>query len=134
MPRILGIDFGIKRIGLAISDERERIAFPYKTIQNIKEKDAIKEIGEIIVKENVGKIIAGEPLNLKGESSEITLKAREFFSKLQEQVSVPLIFFDERFSSKIARNNVSFKKFPKEIIDQEAARVILEDYLKSNSI
>ncbi len=133
MVRVLAIDFGEKRIGLAISSEDGKIAFHYKTIQNTSFEKAIKEIQEIVKHENVKRAVFGLPLTLKSKESESTGRAREFFTRLKKTVSIPVVLVDERFSTKRARKNLSFKKVPKEAVDQEAARILLEDYLRRNS-
>ena len=132
MARILAVDFGEKRIGLAISDESKKIAFRYKTIENNSFQKVVAEFQEIIKKENIEKIVFGLPLTLKSADSETTKKARDFFKKLKKAVSAEMVLSDERFSSKMAKKMLSFQKTTKEIIDQEAARIILEDYLKSS--
>lgn len=133
MARILAVDFGEKRIGLAISDESKKIAFRYKTIENNSFQKVVAEFQEIVKKENIEKIVFGLPLTLKSTDSETTKKARDFFEKLKKAVSVEIVLSDERFSSGMAKKMLSFQKTTKEIIDQEAARIILEDYLRNSS-
>lgn len=133
MARLLAVDFGKKRIGLAISDELQKIAFRYKTIQNISFQKTVKELKNVIEKESIEKIIFGLPLSLKGKDSEITKKARSFYNHFKKEILVPIVLRDERFSTKLAQKTLSFRKAPKELLDQEAARIILEDYLKENS-
>lgn len=130
--RILSIDYGDKRIGLAISDENEKLASRFLTLENKSRKRSIMEIKKIILEKNIQKIIVGIPVGLKGESAQ-TQDIREFFAKLSENISIPILEINEVFTSKMAKENLmqaGVKSMDiKKIIDQEAARIILQDYL-----
>jgi len=135
--RILGIDYGDRRIGLAISDREEKLASRFLTVENKSMKNTIKEIKNIIIKENVEKIIVGLPVGLKMESEQ-TAKTRLFIKELKQKINPPIIEANEVFTSKMAEENllnagIKREKI-KEIIDQEAARIILQDYLDSKFI
>ena len=130
--RILSIDHGDKRIGLAISDENEKLASRFLTLENRSQKKSIAEIKKIILKKNIQKIVIGIPIGLRGESAQ-TKNIREFSAELSENISIPIIEINEVFTSKMAEENLLQSgvkgKNIKEIIDQEAARIILQDYL-----
>tara|TARA_B100000408_G_C10273405_1_gene212826 strand:- start:383 stop:838 length:456 start_codon:yes stop_codon:yes gene_type:complete len=135
--RLLGIDPGKKRIGLAISDEDKLVSTPLKTILKKKNFDFIKEIKEIIKENNIKGIIVGNPLNMDGSKGSSSQSSNDFARNLSNNISIPVTMWDERLSSegafKLSANigvNTS-KKIKK--LDQNAASFILQgvlDYLK----
>ncbi len=130
--RVLGIDYGDRRIGLAISDREEKLASRFLTVENRTLKKSIETIKNIIAKENIEKIIIGLPVGLKTESEQ-TAKTRLFIKKLKQKINLPIIEANEVFTSKMAEENLFNAGVKREeiksIIDQEAARIILQDYL-----
>jgi putative Holliday junction resolvase len=137
--RYLAVDFGLKRIGIAITDDLKLMAFSRKNLEN--NKGVFEEILKLVINENVSRIIIGHPLNFKSESTHSTVHVTEFYNKLkakclQNKLSVEIVFLDERFTSSIAQHNISEsglskkKRSDKGLLDSEAARIILEDYLK----
>lgn len=135
--KILGIDYGDKRIGLAISDENEKLASRFLTLENKSLKNSIEEIKNIIIKKSIKKIIIGLPFGLKTESEQ-TQKTNNFINYLIKEVDIPVKKINEVFTSKMAKENLRNagikKEELKEIIDQEAARIILQDYLDNKDI
>lgn len=135
--RLLGIDPGKKRIGLAISDEDKLVSTPLKTILKKKNFDFIKEIKKIIEENNIQGIIVGNPLNMDGSKGSSSQSSNDFARNLSNNISIPVTMWDERLSSegafKLSANtgvNTS-KKIEK--LDQNAASFILQgalDYLK----
>ena len=136
MGRALGIDYGEKRVGLALSDKSSLIASPYKTLHYISENDLISEIKKIVVKKEIEIFVIGLPLNMKGEDSAQTKKVRKF-KKLLSILDLPIIYEDERFSSIMAKNSLVLQKVKtghnKSEIDRTAAAIILQQYLDKNS-
>ncbi len=131
MP-ILSIDYGDKRIGLAISDKEKKLASRFLTVKNKSIKDSVLKISKIASDEKAEKIIIGLPIGLKSKSEQ-TQKTRNFINRLRKELSIPIIEINEVFTSKMAEKNlrdagVKGKKL-KDIIDQEAARIILQEYL-----
>lgn len=133
------IDYGLKRIGLSISDDTMTIAFPYKYILNKNAEQNLEELKNIIIEENINVIIIGMPIGLRGHPTELSIKVEEFIEKLKSinrtalLKDIPIITYDERFSTAQARrsliaNNVKRKK-RKEFIDSIAASLILQSYL-----
>ena len=135
--RLLGIDPGKKRIGLAISDEDKLVSTPLKTILKKKNFDFIKEIKEIIEENNIKGIVIGNPLNMDGSKGSSSQSSNDFARNLSNNISIPVTMWDERLSTegafKLSANigvNTS-KKIKK--LDQNAASFILQgvlDYLK----
>ena len=136
MARILGIDFGEKRVGLALSDRLNLIASPYKTIQYASENDLLNKIKKIVCDKEVEIFVLGLPLNMKGQDSNQTKKVRSF-KKLLSILEIPIFYEDERFSSKVAKNSLVLQNVKtghnKSLIDKTAAAIILQQYLDRNS-
>ena len=136
MARALGIDYGEKRVGLALSDRLNLIASPYKTLQNISETDLISKIKKIVFEKEVKIFVIGLPLNMKGKDSAQTKKVRRF-KKLLSILELPIFYEDERFSSIIAKNSLVLQNVKtghnKSEIDRTAAAIILQQYLDKNS-
>ena len=135
--RLLGIDPGKKRVGLAISDEDKLVSTPLKTIIKKNNSNLAKEIKEIIEENNIKGIVVGNPLNMDGSKGSSSQSSNDFARNLSNNISVPVTMWDERLSSegafKLSANtgvNTS-KKIEK--LDQNAASFILQgalDYLK----
>ena len=135
--RLLGIDPGKNRLGLAISDEDKLVSTPFKTIVKKNNSNFINEIKEIIIENNIKGIIVGNPINMDGSKGPSAQSANDFAKYLSNNISIPITMWDERLSSEGAFNlssnldvNVS-KKVEK--LDQNAASFILQgvlDYLK----
>ena len=136
MARALGIDFGEKRVGIALSDKLNLIASPYKTIQYASENELINKIKNIVFEKEVKIFVIGLPLNMKGEDSAQTKKVRRF-KNLLSILELPIVYEDERFSSIIARKSLILQNVKtghnKSEIDKTAAAIILQQYLDKNS-
>ena len=123
--RVLAIDYGTKRIGLALSDETQTLAREYKILSP---SEFWEQISLIISEELVGRVVIGLPLNMSGESTEKTDEAREFADTLKVKVSVPIEMVDERLSSVMAAEITGSDKN----IDSLAAQIFLQNYLNKN--
>jgi putative Holliday junction resolvase len=134
MPRWLGIDWGGRRIGLALSDLDGARAFGYSTL-DAKTGDPLREIRRICDEEDVRGIVLGLPLRSdNGEESETAKQVREFGGRLQAAVRIPVVYEDERFTSFAAEQDLKAAgwvpgKDPKALVDKAAARVLLQDHL-----
>ena len=135
--RILSVDYGDSRIGLAISDVMKIIAKPYKTIKNLSEKEVLNSIKQIVEEKNVEKIIVGLPITLKNTYSEQTKKVQKFVSFLDEEIKVPVLTYDERLTSIEAKRSLSKQgiklKNKKGFVDMTAAAIFLQGYLDQNA-
>ncbi|QQG45840.1 MAG: Holliday junction resolvase RuvX [Candidatus Niyogibacteria bacterium] len=125
MARILGIDYGTKKIGFALSDESQKIAFP-KTVQPNVWDYARDSIRDFILKENVSEIVIGLPVGLNGEETPLSGDVRKFAEKLKEVFSVPIHFENEVYSSAQIRTEGSA---PEHKIDASSAALILQTFL-----
>ena len=134
--RLLGIDPGKKRVGLAISDEDKLVSTPLKTIIKKNSSNFIKEIKEIINENGIKGIIVGNPINMDGSKGPSSQSANDFAKHLSNNVSIPIAMWDERLSSEGAFNlssNLDVNTSKKlEKLDQNAASFILQgaiDYI-----
>ena len=134
--RLMGIDPGKKRIGIAISDENKIIATPYTTIIKNQYSDFIKEIIEIFKENQIKGIVVGNPINMDGTSSNSSQSAKDLAINLSKDVTENVVLWDERLSSQGAFNlsndlaSNTTKKVNK--LDQNSAQFILQgvlDYL-----
>ena len=136
MARSLGIDFGEKRVGIALSDSTNLIASPYKTIEYFSKDHLIDEIKKIAQEKEVEIFIIGLPLNMKGKDSAQTKNVRNF-KKLLSNLEIPILYEDERLSSTIAKKSLVLQNVKtghnKSEIDRTAAAIILQQYLDKNS-
>jgi putative Holliday junction resolvase len=136
--RYLGIDFGSKRLGLAISDEMGIIAGKYGTLESRGTKNDLNRIKEIVEREGIQTIIIGYPKNMNGSLGKAAQRVETFVAGLKEVIDIPIETWDERLSSVSAektliRGDVSRKK-RKKVIDQMAAVIILQNYLDYQSL
>ncbi len=133
MARILAIDYGGKRCGIAVTDESQIIASGLTTIDTQKLLEWLKAY---VSEEEVELFIIGEPKRLHGESSESEKLIQLFLEKLSKTIpDIPVKRIDERFTSKIAFNTMiasgisKKKRQNKALVDQISATIILQDYL-----
>ena len=135
--RILAIDFGEKRIGLAVTDPLNIFAYPLSTLQN--DSKFWNNLSKIISEYSVVKIVLGYPLKESGEQSSSTKMVITFKEELEKRISLPVELVDERYSSDIAKQRIiasvssKKKRRDKSLLDKNAAAVILEDYLNAQN-
>jgi len=130
--RILAIDYGEKRIGLAISDEMGLTAQPLQTLQRTNRRNDIRRLREIARKSSVRRIVVGHPVHLDGTESEMAAEATRFAARLRKELGLPVELADERLSSWEAEQvlaEAGKKKQVGDAVDHVAAAVILRDYL-----
>ena len=132
MGRLLGIDFGSKRLGLARSDAKKIIALPYRTLFASKTLEQTADL-LMLELEDIEGIIMGLPLLLSGKESETSLVVREFSEILKKKSLLPITLWDERLSSKqveklMIEDHVKRKKREKHL-DSLSATLILQSYL-----
>lgn len=130
----LGIDYGQKRIGLAISDETELIATPLPVLKVKSFSDAVTKIQRIIKRQKIEEVILGLPLCRKGNETKQSIQTRYFANALESTNGAKVVFRNELFSTKEAEKNLKkSSKKAKEKKDSEAARIILQEYLDSKN-
>ena len=131
--RILALDHGTKRIGVAVSDELKMIATPLEFIPAEPFPDFLARLKEIILTKEVGLILVGLPRNMDGSYGPAVLKVQEFIAVLKDKIVVPIQTWDERLTSAQAQRfliqgGVRREK-RKQKVDQTAAAILLQSYL-----
>ena len=137
--KILCIDYGDVRIGIAVSDNGQTVAFGRESIQNISDKDSIAQIKRICEEENIVEIVIGLPLSMEGDHTQQTDKAEAFGDKLKDATNLPVKYHDERLTTAESdailytlgvrgggKSKIATKKKEK---DKIAASLILQNYL-----
>ncbi len=136
MPRTLAIDHGTARIGLAMSDEMELVANPLRTLE--ARDRPVENIARIVREKHIAKIVIGMPYHMDGRKGEAAERVERFAQELERALDheVPVAFVDERLSSveaeaSLSRSGITDPRERKQVVDQLAAVVILQDYLNS---
>ena len=137
--RVLGIDYGGKRIGLALSDATGMLARPWKTV--VRQGSAAHVVDTIVAEletlaadgEPVGAVVLGLPRRLNGEPNEQTVAVDAIASRLRARLTIPVALQDERLTSREAESRLAERekdwRTRKRALDAEAAAIILQDYL-----
>lgn len=135
--RILAIDYGEKRIGIAITDPLKLFAYPLTTINN--DSGFMKNLKAVLDQYKVIKILIGNPVKEDGSEARIFSQIIILKNEIETKFNIPIEIVDERYSSEIAKQRIiesvksKKKRRDKSLIDKNAAAVILEDYLRSNT-
>ena len=137
LSRVLGLDFGERRIGLALSDPLGIIAKPLTIIDRKKTADHISRISEIVSERKITSIVVGLPLTLKGNHSKQTEIVLAFIDQLKLDLQIPIVAVDERLSSVAAKKSLQAQAVKtghnKGRVDETAAAIFLQEYLDSQS-
>ncbi|MBI1836821.1 MAG: Holliday junction resolvase RuvX [Flavobacteriia bacterium] len=136
MGKIIAIDFGLKRTGIAITDENQIIASGLKTVES---KILMRFLIELFQKENIEKIVLGLPKRLNNEPTHITENVILLKEALEKQfVGIEVVLLDERFTSKMAFQTMidsglnKKQRQNKELIDEISATILLQSFMDSN--
>ena len=127
--RIIGIDWGLRRCGVAISDENRGFVFVRPQITVKTQGELIQNILDTILNEKVLGIVIGLPLYTDGSDSETTKMVREFAKSLSEKTDLPIIFIEENLTSAAAQEEIGRKSISKikQELDSVSAKIILEN-------
>lgn len=133
--KYLGIDFGTKRVGLAVSDPGESMAFPLRTVVRTTRDKLFAELLQVIEEEKIEGVVIGLPLGLDGMDTLTTRQVRNFAARLGRRTTLPLYYKNEELSSfdaeqELRESGLSGKKL-KEALDRHAAARILQSFLNS---
>ena len=136
MTRIMGVDFGTRRIGISLSDPLQIIAQPFVTLQNNAE--AIERLCALIIEKSVALVVIGMPLNLKGEKAQKAREVEAFIESLGPRTKAEIVPWDERFTTTMAHNTMlemgtrrGERRADKGRIDAMAAAILLQSFLDS---
>nr|MBI3614577.1 Holliday junction resolvase RuvX [Nitrospirota bacterium] len=133
--RILALDPGTKRIGVALSDELGWTAQPLETYERRSVAADVAHVQQLVVRHEVQRIVMGLPVRLDGTLGPAALQVQEFIQQLEQTVTVPIVTWDERMTTKAAEEiliqaNMSRRK-RKGTVDRVAAAILLQSYLES---
>ncbi len=133
MKRILALDFGLKRTGIAISDENNIIASGLTTVQS---KELMDFVAEIVPEKNVGTIVLGEPKQLNTQDTHSSANVRHLREALEKRfIDLEIVMLDERYTSKMAMQSLvdggvsKKKRRQKELVDEVSATIILQSFM-----
>jgi putative Holliday junction resolvase len=136
MQRILSLDFGEKRIGVAVSDALNIIAQSVGTIERKGIKNDLKKIKDLVREHDAGRLIVGLPLNMNGTEGKSANRAVDFVNELKKEIDIPVEMVDERLTTaqgeRIFLEADLSRKKRKKNIDKIAAQLILQNYLESH--
>lgn len=130
---LMGVDFGTKRVGLSISDMGQSLATPLKQLQRQGAFHEMRQIQKLAVEYGVRGLVVGLPVHMSGDEGEKAKEAREYGTRLSRELSLPVTYWDERYTSVIAearlmQSSLSPKK-QKERVDKVAATILLQNFL-----
>ncbi len=132
--RILAIDYGRRRLGLAVSDALGLVAQPLAMLERTNRRNDLRWLREIVRRHEIRRIVVGHPLHLDGTAGEMAAETVRFAARIEKQLGLPVELVDERLSSWEAEQMLAGKKAaPRKRaaeLDQLAAAVILRDYLE----
>lgn len=133
--RILGIDYGLKRVGVAVSDAGGRLASPLAVVAASSSRHLLGEIGKLVREYSPSEIVVGEPKAPDGSPGTLSGKAAEFAGELAREFGTRVVLWDERYTSfeaeeRLRERGMKWRK-RREILDRAAAAVILQSYLDS---
>ena len=131
--RLLGVDYGERRTGIAVSDATRTIAFPRETLECPRVEQAAAAVARIAGAEKVSGIVVGWPLNMNGSEGPRTERTRLFMEEVAKRTDIPLVRWDERLSTKVAEEVLieagTRRDKRRKVVDKLAAQVILQNYL-----
>jgi len=137
MARWLGIDYGEKRVGIAISDPMEVVSTPLETIDNTSRDRCVARIAELVRDREIGGIVVGLPLHMNGTEGERVHRTQAFVLSLKGSVSVPIEWWDERMTTAAVNRMLiqagTRRERRKEVVDKLAAQQILQAFLEARA-
>lgn len=136
--RVLALDVGKKRVGLAISDELGITAQGLETLERTRIRDDLEKLKQIAASANVRKLLVGRPLHMSGSESRQALYTKEFADRLSQYVGLPVVYWDERLTSveaeRALRETGATLEERKKAVDRVAAMLLLQSYLAHSRI
>jgi putative Holliday junction resolvase len=138
MGRMLGVDYGTRRVGFAVSDAMGIVATPLFTRDVLSEAQAIRAVCEVAAEKGAVRVVVGFPLNMDGTKGPMALQVEEFVRRLVERSGLDVVVWDERMSTGLVERMLVSADVSrvrrKEVRDKLAAQVILQGYLDAHSM
>jgi putative holliday junction resolvase len=136
--RILAIDYGRKRFGLALSDELQLTAQPLEVLNRVNRRDDLRRLRDICGKHGVARILVGHPLHITGQAGEMAQEAARFAARLRKELEIEVDLVDERLTSWEAGEMIAqtgnFSRRKQSSLDDVAAAIFLREYLDSQRV
>lgn len=137
VPRILGLDVGDRRVGVAVSDERGSTALPVLTLVRSNRRQDLRSLARILRKYACAEIVVGNPLYMSGDLSPQAIKAQAFAEMLRQEFGLPVSLWDERLTTTLAHRLLHLSgragSEHKMVVDQVAAVLILQSFLDARA-
>jgi len=134
--RILAIDYGRKRIGLALSDELQLTAQPFLILKRVNRRDDLRRLRDVCRTQGVARILVGHPLHITGEAGEMAEEAARFAARLRKELGIEVHLVDERLTSweaaQMTAETGSSSRRMESSLDDVAAAIFLREYLERN--
>ena len=122
--KVMALDFGAARTGVAVSDPTGTIARPLGVVQRAQSDAGLAELKRLVADEDIGQVVVGLPLTLRGERGEQARASEQFAARLRKLLDVPVVLFDERFTTDLAQQTSSGAD-----LDARAAAHLLSGFL-----
>ena len=126
--KLLSLDLGTQRTGVAVSDVDQSIAFPREEILHKSTEELIQQLTKLLIEEQITGLLIGLPINMKGEVTRQTEITMEMIEQIKAAFKLPIQLADERMTSQEAHKNTG-----QNIVDSEVARILLENHLGSQN-
>lgn len=127
--KILAIDYGEQRLGLAVSDDNQKIALSKGVLEGLSQTKIIEKIKALVNLEQISVIVVGLPIGLDGQPTAWTEEVKRFAEKLRSHLTIPIQMVDERYTTDMAKTLLAGTGQTKEKKDQVSAQIFLQDYL-----
>jgi putative Holliday junction resolvase len=131
MPVLIGLDYGTRRIGIAVSDEAGRLALPVGVHVEGRDGSILARLAELVASRGAAGVVVGLPLRADGAEGDIAVRARRFAARVGEHLGLPVVLSDERYTSQAAARAIAERGRParRGEVDDVAAQMILQDHL-----
>jgi putative transcription antitermination factor YqgF len=126
--KVMALDFGPARTGVAVSDPTGTIARPLGVVERAHTEQGLEQVHELVANESVEQVVVGLPLTLRGERGDQARASEQFAKRLRRVLDVPVVLFDERFTTDLAQQTVSSSE-----LDARAAAHLLSSFLAWSS-
>lgn len=137
MGRLLGIDYGSHRIGVAVSDPMQMFASAREVLSATSMKNVVERLVSLCAEQEIEKVVVGHPINMNGTRGPAAEAAEAFAEKLRTTLSVPVVLWDERLTTKSAQDALieagTRRERRKDVVDKVAAQILLQHYLDAQS-
>lgn len=125
----MGLDYGTRRVGIAVSDAEGRLAFALGTHTEGRDGSVLARLRAVVAERGVGEVVVGLPLTADGRETDIAARARRFAGVVAEALALPVHLLDERYSSQQAERILTGRGRPREAVDALAAEIVLQSFL-----